>query len=324
MLRKVQENGLVLVIAALLLFGCSPNRSTLRTSSVNVLAPSFETVFWAEASLFTGSGPFNQLPSRSVAFLRLPFTDLSLALEKRPESALRSILTNGSVEAVSAGAKNFQPPVGLGSWQATTAYILTVSRVRTVDLKRLIQSPSSSSIESEPVWKWEFPYSDSRGIVAFYISQPSPQYLIVASTFEDLRSVSESLRAAMAGPAKTGSSLPIEGIPSSPAGGCRRFDVHRPAAAGAEKQSPLVGARALCAWLDVSSRAVIVQYAAEDREHELTIQPPHVLPPLHRLRDGIWQSRVEFTGQEASQEQMFVVEEQMFVLMALFGFAIAL
>ena len=317
MLPKVQENGLVLVMSALLLFGCSDNRGTMRTDPVNILAQAFETVFWADAGLFTGSGPFQQLPSRSIAFFQLPFADLNVALEKRPESALRSILTDGSVEAVSAGAKNFQTPVGLGSGQATAAYILTVSRVHTLDLKRLVQTPPISSIESAPVWKWEFPYSDARGLVAFYISQPTPRYLVAANRVEDLRSVSESLRAAKGAPAKTESSLPIPGIPSSPVWGCRRFDMRRPAATGAEQRSGLVGARALCAWLDVSSRAAIVQYAAEDQEREATIQPPDVLPRFHRVRDSIWQSRIAFTGQEESQEQMFV-------LMSLFGFGIAL
>lgn len=296
--------------------GCHTDASRADEREMSILSESFETVFRADASLFTGSGALRSIPARTVAFLKLPFADLMMALEFYPDSQLANLLTEGRISSVIGGAKQFRSPVGLGLARATTAYILVFSRFNAIDIRKRVRGSPFTAVASGPVWRWEFPASEAQLPVTFYMCQVNSKHVIVSSSLEDLRLISERLTAGKWPAVETDSLLLPESLRSSPVWGYRRF---RDSERGMwdELAGMPIAAKTLALSVDVRSHSAIFRYLARDPGQDRAAELGHPMGAFHLVHTGVWQMTIPLTGEEPSLEQMFIV-------MGLFGFGISL
>jgi len=127
------------MLVAFLLPGCA-RKATANAAdqqrAATVMLDHFETVFYANGDLLSGSSGYRGLSQQDANTLRAPFGYLLQGLDVLGKAASNEML--GSIGAALVGAKDFRgpsgPPPHLGDVQSQFCYVIVLRSQSTFDL----------------------------------------------------------------------------------------------------------------------------------------------------------------------------------------------
>jgi hypothetical protein len=294
--------------------------STNEGRVASALAGKFETVFYTDARLLDGTGPFHGLSKQDSDALRVPFAHLLGGLDALGEQAAREIPS--SAQAVLVGVKDFRAPSGLGSVRSRFCYVLTLKD--SIEIGKYFRQAPTATFGSASVWEWsanlgEYGEADQRPSL-LYVAQLANSYVIVSNSLSDLEPLVKLLQTSEAVAADSLWAREWELVRRFPVWGYRRyrhFEVHDKLAAGTSEISS--DAEALLFFADPEKKHCSIRLlsSSPDDTTAAKINEKASLPPLKPIAGakGIWTTTIPLIGDEESYERMFVV-------MGLFGFAI--
>jgi hypothetical protein len=312
-----------LIVLTILSLGCS--RSAPDTShearAVSALFGEFETVFYAKRDLSSGAGAFGQLSEKNAEELRTPFAYFLGAFYWMGKQVPAEILSNSA--AVLVGAKNFQPPKGLGPSHSQRCYIVVLAKWSRLDLRKFFSYGPVASAAGAPVWNWganlgEFGEGDPRAS-SLFAAVIANSYLLVSNDLGDLQSIADKLTARTDDSSQTLSKIHEWGLLShQELWGYRRYRHARIVpgdAAGLRDVTP--SAEGLVFFLDSKKKVCVLRLFASDGSTTEKINTWGVFPTLKPSSAGLWETAIPL----ADDQQTF---DRMFYVFGLFGFTVYL
>lgn len=316
---------MISLLLILLVSGCtrSMDPTSDETRAPSVLLTEFETVFYSKADLVAGSGAYKQLSKQDADMLRVPFADLVGGLRSLGSSASTDILARG--EAILVGAMDFRPPTSLGSVQSKFCYIVAFGSQGVPDLRKYFSGKADTSASGNPVWHWSAPPQEGHpGPYTFYAAQVSGSYILVSNNFDQLRATAALLTSSETGTPRLADVRDWKFISQREYWGYRHYRhtsvLNDEAASGVTYVTP--SAEDLIFFADPKQRKGVLRLVAADngaieKLNAAMANAKAALPPMKRIRAGVWEAAISFTGDQQTSEQMFDV-------MGLFGFAVYL
>jgi hypothetical protein len=185
------------ILLAYLLSGCAQSAADRNHESraASALFGEFETVFYANRDLSSGAGAFGRLSERNAEDLRAPFAYFLGAFYWIGKQVPAEILSNSA--AVLMGAKDFQPPNGLGPVHSQRCYVVVLGKWSKLDLRKYFNYEPVASAAGAPVWNWganlgEFGEEDPRAS-SLYAAAVANSYLLVSNNLVELQSIADKL-----------------------------------------------------------------------------------------------------------------------------------
>lgn len=151
-------------------------------SVVDVLFNDFETVYFADGSLFRAVDSFSQISPEVRGSLKLPFAMLSAALKQPMLRPLdEALFKDGGVKSIAVGARNFDFPDGLGPVVFDACFVVKIER-GSIDLKSLLRFEPQRIQDGARVWVVTFPYGGDRpNPLTVSIVQPMSDYILIGT-----------------------------------------------------------------------------------------------------------------------------------------------
>jgi len=285
-----------------------------------VLQDEFETVFYLKANLLSGSAPNSRLSGRDTRYLQLPFAYLSQGFDSLRPGVSDTILQKS--DAVLVGAKDFQPPPGLGIVSSKRCYVIILDNHTVFNLGVYFQQSPVVSAANSRVWKWsatlgEFGEGDPRPS-SLFATQLGSSYLVVTNDLVELQNVATKLAAPGNEPQAPNDLRDWATVSSHEVWGYRRYrheEVMNREAAGLSFVSPGANSLIFFADLDKKSATIRLLCSIEDESTATKINDRAMLPPLKSSGPEMWETMVPLSGDEESFERIFAV-------MDLFGFGV--
>jgi hypothetical protein len=306
------------IILSFVFTGCVWGESdTGQLRVVSLLADQFETVFHAEPGLLASAHGWGQLSPRSANSLRVPFADLIWSLDPFGKESLGDLF--GNADAVLVGARNFQPPSGLGGARSQLCYVVILRNANTFDLSHVMSKSALASSTANGVWKWSMkPTEGQQGDQLFFATQIGHAYVVISNGDASLQVISAGLIAA-------NEAVPIapglqawESLHEHDFWGYRQC-LPSETANGGEEAIPgcISTTKSLYFFADAARQVGVLRLIAPDDTAAQTINAKGKLPLLKQDKSGVWESSFLLPGNETSSEQVFDT-------LALFGFAVYL
>lgn len=311
------------ILLAYLLLGCGrsgaePNHESRAAAA---LFGEFETVFYAKRDLSSRAGAFGQLSEKNAEELRAPFAYFLGAFYWMGKQVPAEILSNSA--AVLMGAKDFQPPKGLGPVHSQRCYVVVLGKWSTLDLRKYFNYGPVASTAGAPVWNWganlgEFGEEDPRAS-SLYAAVVANSYLLVSNNLRELQSIADKLTAPTDDGSQTLSKIrEWELVSQQELWGYRRYrhtGIVAGDASGIRDVTP--SAEALVFFLDSKKKACVLRLLASDGSTTEKINTWGVFPPLRLASAGTWETTIPLANDEQTSDRMFYV-------FGLFGFPVYL
>jgi len=303
---------------------CSVAASNAKTRATSALASNFETVFYSDAGLFSGSGAYKNLPKQSSDSLRVPFASLLAAVESLPRNSSREMLSDAG--SVLVGARDFRAPAGLGGVRSQFCYVIILRPGTTFELEKYLAGLSKTVAGGVQVWNWsaelgEFGENDRRPS-SLYVAQVGELYILISNNMEGLRTTYSQLRSPQEGLSKPVSSG-WEFVGEREYWGYRRYRHEKITDKEASGITDITSsAQVLLFSVDFQKDFGVLRLLASDstaaeKLNAATANSKGALPVLRKTTHGAWEAKVGLLGDQKSADQMFE-------LMSLFGFGIYL
>jgi hypothetical protein len=285
-----------------------------------VLQDEFETVFYLKSNLLSGPAPSPQLSGRDTRYLRFPFAYLSQGIDSLRPQASDTILQKS--DAVLVGAKDFQPPPGLGIVRSKRCYVIILNNHTVFDLSDYFQRQPVVSVGNSRVWNWsamlgEFGEGDPRPS-SLFATQLGSSYLVVSNDLVELQNVATKLAAPGDEAQALNNLRDWATLSNHDVWAYRRYrheEVMDREAAGLSFVSQ--GAKSLIFFADLDKKSATIRLlcSTKDESTVTKINDRAMLPPLKSSGPEMWETMVPLLGDEESLERIFAV-------MYLFGFAV--
>jgi hypothetical protein len=273
-------------------------------------------VFYSKGGLLVTTGRYKALPGQDANFLRAPFADLEGAINSLDPHAFSEML--GPADSVLVGAKDFRAPEGLGDVQSHFCYIVVLAPSNPSILSQYMEKFGNKAVANGPLWKWSVEPAEGRPApMQLYATQVTDHYLLVSNSVDDLRVMTQKLRATSSGLVTPSGVREWETISQHDVWGYRRYRLgatEDKGAAGVEDVMP--GTDALAFFVNPWLRTSVLWLFSSTAGTPEKINADHTLPPFHRIRGDLWQARIYLAGDKCPG--------QMFSVMGLFGFGIYL
>lgn len=306
------------MLVAFLLPGCA-RKATANAAdqqgAASVMLDQFETVFYANGDLLSGSDGYKGLSQQDANELRAPFIYLLQGLDVLGKPVSNEIL--GSTDAALVGTKDFRPPggrTGLGDVQSRFCYVIVLRRGNTFDLGKVASKSAAVSPAGASIWKWSAAGTEGHPeLHPFYAAQVAHSYVLISNNLDDLHQVSATL-------SSNDHALNLSGIrdwgsiSQHEVWGYRTYrhsEGENKDAAGTVDVTP--DAQALAFFFDAKQKAGVLRLFSPTAGTADKMNGANLLPPFKATGSGAWETTIPLTGDEKSSDQMFVV-------MSWFGF----
>jgi hypothetical protein len=313
----------VSILLACLIFGCGRSAGDISRESraAAALFGEYETVFYARRDLSSRAGAFGQLSERNAEDVRTPFLYFLASFYWMGQQVPAEILSNSA--AVLMGAKDFQPPKGLGPVHSQRCYVVVLGKWSTLDIRKYFNYAPVASAGGAPVWNWganlgEFGEEDTRPS-SLYAAVIMNSYLLVSNNLGELQSVADKLTSPKDDSPQTLSTIrDWEFLSRQKLWGYRRY---RHAAlvfgdaSGMREVTP--SAEALVFYFDSKKQSCALRVLASDGSTADKINSWGVFPPLQTSTAGTWETTIPLSNNEQTSDRVFYV-------FGLFGFGVFL
>lgn len=311
------------ILLAVLLLGCggSAADTSHESRAASALFGEFETVFYAKRDLSSGAGAFGQLSEKNAVELRAPFAYFLGAFYWMGKQVPAEILSNSA--AVLMGAKDFQPPKGLGPVHSQRCYVVVLGKWSTLDLRKYFSYGPVASAAGAPVWNWganlgEFGEGDPRAS-SLYAAMVANSYLLVSNNLAELQSIADKLTSPTDDSSQALAKIrEWELVSQQKLWGYRRYrhtGVVAGDASGMRDVTP--SAEALVFFLDSKKKKCVLQLLASDGSTTEKLNTWGVFPPLRSFSTGAWETTIPLANDQQTSDRMFYV-------FGLFGFPVYL
>ena len=291
----------------------------------SVLFERFETVFYSKSDLLSASQPYHQVSTQEANYLRFPFAYLSKGLDSAGKQISAEMLE--SAAAVFVGARDFQPPKGLGGVRSQRCYVVILGDHNAFQLQKYFHQAPQSSAAGSPVWKWsaklgEFGEGDPKPS-SLYSTQIGQSYVLVSNDLSELQTTADRLSSSNQDALVLAGIREWDTVRQHDIWGYRRYrhsGITDPVAAGMSDVTP--AAESLIFFVDADKKVGVLRLLASDNStadkiNSAMASARSVFPPLKTSGGGASETMIPFAGDEATSERMFMV-------MGLFGFGIYL
>lgn len=323
MRRTIRRMCTAPILLAYLLLGCgrSGAEQNHESRAAAALFGEFETVFYSKRDLSSRAGVFGQLSEKNAEELRAPFAYFLGAFYWMGKQVPAEILSNSA--AVLMGAKDFQPPKGLGPVHSERCYVVVLRKWSTLDLRKYFNYGPVASAAGAPVWNWganlgEFGEGDPRAS-SLYGAVVANSYLIVSNNLAELQSIADKLTSPTDDSSQTLSRIrEWELVSQHKLWGYRRYrhtGIVAGDASGMRDVTP--SAEALLFFLDSKKKTCMLRLLASDSSTTEKINTWAVFPPLRSSGPGTWETTIPLANDEQTSDRMFYV-------FGLFGFPVYL
>jgi hypothetical protein len=307
------------MLVAFLLPGCA-RKGTANAAdqqrAASVMLDQFETVFYANGDLLSGSGGYKGLSQQDANELRAPFWHLMQGLDALGKPASNEML--GSIGAALVGAKDFRGPTGpwphLGAVQSEFCNVIVLRSGNTFDLGKVVSESAAVSAAEASIWKWSAAGTEGHPEPhQFYATQVAGSYVLISNNLDDLQQVSAKL-------SPNDNALNLSGIrdwesiSQHEVWGYRTYrhsQGENNNAAGTVDVTP--DAQALAFFFDPKQKAGVLRLFSPTAGTADKMNGTNLLSPFKTTASGAWETMILLTGDQKSSEQMFVV-------MSWFGF----
>lgn len=319
MAAKVGAIGAVLSIT-LLAVGCAnagDAEKTTRNHAASALSSGFETVFVTETRLLTSRNGYEGLSAQDTSALKVPFGLLLRGLQALNESGFPNILNH--CDAVLVGARDFRSPggsTGLGAVQSHVAYVIVMAEGDDLDISRSAGNSTALSPAGKSIWQWSTPPTEGHpSPYTFYLTQPSPRYILVGDDLGDLQVLVMKLISSTA-PLTTGAAG-WESLGQPVFWGHRKYrhDAVDKTAAATRDVTP--DADMLLFFVEPQRRVGTLRLYSPSATTVETWNSHNLLPRFRRADSRVWETTIPLSGDETAAERLFVV-------MSMFGFGVYL
>ena len=307
------------MLVAFLLPGCA-RKATANAAdqqrAATVMLDHFETVFYANGDLLSGSSGYRGLSQQDANTLRAPFGYLLQGLDVLGKAASNEML--GSIGAALVGAKDFRgpsgPPPHLGDVQSQFCYVIVLRSQSTFDLGKVVSKSAAVSPAEASIWKWSAAGTEGHPEPhQFYAMQVAGMYVLISNNLDDLHQVSATL-------SSNDHVLNLSGIrdwdsiSQHEVWGYRTYrhsQGENKDAAGTVNVTP--DAQALAFFFDAKQKAGVLRLFSPTAGTADKMNGTNLLSPFKATGSGAWETTIPLTGDQKSSDQMFVV-------MSWFGF----
>ena len=307
------------MLVAFLLPGCARKvtvNAVNQQRAASVMVDQFETVFYANGDLLSGSGGYKGLSQQDANELRAPFGYLLQGLDVLGKPVSTEML--GSADAALVGAKDFRgpggPPPHLGDVQSQFCYVIVLRSQSTFDLSKVASKSAAVSPAEASIWKWSAGGTEGHPEPhPFYAKQVARSYVLISNNLEDLHQVSATL-------SFNDHALNLSGIHDwesisrHEVWGYRTYrhsEGENKDAAGTMNVMP--DAQALAFFFDAKQKAGVLRLFSPTAGTADKMNGTNLLSPFKATGSGAWETIIPLTGDQKSSDQMFVV-------MSWFGF----
>jgi hypothetical protein len=310
---------IAVMLIAFLSSGCTKSAANTaeQQRAASAVFDKFETVFYANGDLLSGSGGYKRLSQQDANALRVPFANLLQGLDPLGKQASAEIL--GNTDAALVGAKDFRapggPPPNLGGVQSRFCYVLVLGTRSTLEISKVASKSGVMSSADGAAWKWSAPPSEGHAQpYTFYATQVSHSYLLISNNLDDLHALSIKLSASDAMPSFSGI-RDWESISQHEVWGYRRYrhDEVNKTAAGTSEVMP--DAQALAFSADPKQKTGMLRLFSPTAGTADKMNGTRILPAFKAAGNGAWEIAIPLTGDQKTSEQMFAV-------MSWFGFGV--
>jgi len=306
------------MLVAFLLPGCA-RKGTANAAdqqrAASVMLDHFETAFYANGDLLSGSGGYKGLSQQDANELRAPFIYLLQGLDVLGKPASHEML--GSTDAALVGAKDFRPPAGrtgLGDVQSRFCYVIVLRSRSTFDLGKVVSKSAAVSSAEASMWKWSAAGTEGHPEPhQFYAMQVAGMYVLISNNLDDLHQVSATL-SSNDHALNLGGIRDWEGISQHEVWGYRTYrhsEGENKDAAGTMNVMP--DAQSLAFFFDAKQKAGVLRLFSPTAGTADKMNGTNLLSPFKATGSGAWETTIPLTGDQKSSDQMFVV-------MSWFGF----
>jgi hypothetical protein len=310
------------MLVAFLLPGCA-RKATANAANqqraASVMFNQFETVFYANGDLLSGSGGYKGLSQQNANEVRAPFIYLLQGLDVLGKPVSNEML--GSTDAALVGAKGFRPPggrTGLGDVQSRFCYVIVLRGQSTFDLGKAVSKSAAVSPAEASIWKWSAAGTEGHPEPhQFYAMQVAGMYVLISNNLDDLHQVSATLSSNDHALSLSGI-RDWESISQHEVWGYRTYrhnEGENKDAAGTLSVMP--DAQALAFFFDAKQKAGVLRLFSPTAGTADKMNGTNLLSSFKATGSGAWETTIPLTGDQKSSDQMFVV-------MSWFGFGVYL
>jgi hypothetical protein len=304
-------------MTAIFVSGCHRAMGSSSDSKIaSVLNEQFETVFYAKADFLKGLTAYKELSARTANSLRSPFSDLLGGLQPLGDQVPTQIF--GAANAVFVGARNFQPPHGLGAVQSDFCFVVALRSGSQFDIANVAKTSSLVAV-ADGVWTWQIKPTEGRSThLRYFALQNSHAYLVISSDKAILRTITAELAS---------NNHIVVGVPNEiydwdslsqyDLWGYRHYrhkDLDKNAAGTSDVTAT---ATALLFVVDANKKSAVLRLLASDGTTAEKMNASGKLPKLKPSDASSWQTTISLANNQGTVEQVLA-------LMWLFGFGVYL
>jgi hypothetical protein len=314
-----------LLVSILIVTGRDSATPDRERAAASVLFERFETVLYSKSDLLSAPQAYHQMSAQDTNYLRFPFAYLSKGLDSAGKQISAEMLE--SAIAVLVGARDFQPPKGLGGVRSQRCYVVILGDHNAFQLQKYFHQAPQTSAAGSHVWKWsaklgEFGEGDTKPS-SLYTTQIGHSYVLVSNDLSELQTVADRLSSSNQDAPVLAGIREWESVRHHEIWGYRHYrhsGVADPVAAGMSDVTP--AAESLIFFVDVDKKVGVLRLLASDNStadkiNSAITSARSAFPPLKTSGGGASETMIPFAGDEATSERVFMV-------MGLFGFGIYL
>lgn len=288
--------------------------------AASIMFDQFETVFYANSSLLSGSGGYQGLSRQEANTLRVPFAYLLHGLDVLGEPVSKELLSR--MGAAFVGVKDFRGPSGpwphLGDVQSQFCYVIVIPNRNAFDLGRLASRSPAASNAGASIWKWSAAGTEGHPEPhKFYATQVARSYVLISNNLDDLHQIFAELscddHALHLSAVRDWDSMSQHEVWGYRA--YRHSEGENKDAAGTVDVAP--DAQALAFFFDGKRGAGVLRLYSPTTSTAEKMNGTHLLPPFKSTASGAWEMLIPLTEGQKSSDEMFVV-------MSWFGFGVYL
>jgi hypothetical protein len=274
---------------------------TNETHAAAALFQDSETVFRTASNLLSDSAN-----GGGEAFVTEPFNYLTAGLGAIQGRARADITENS--EAVLLGAKDFQPPLGLGRVRSTWCYIVVLRSGNSLDLSKYFEKvEAAQAAAGAPVWHWsaklqEFGEDDPR-LSSLFAAEIGQSYVLVSNNLQELLIISRHLASADGDESVLAEIRDWNDVKQHELWGYRKYRAD--SLAGFSRIIGTAGvtsaAKALIVFVDLKKHMCVLRLRSSRGEDPTpkNISATYSIPPLKSIGPGLWEAA--FPLSEAGQ-----------------------
>jgi len=282
-----------------------------------VLIEQFETVFYSDIHLLSGSSVRVPLAKEDRDSLSQPFFYLTDGLDSLGKNVSGEVFHLS--DSVLVGAKDFRPPAGLGPVRSQRCYVVVLKNDNTLEFRKYFKESPSASAMGSPVWSWsaktgEFGELDSR-LSSFYATQLGHSYLLVSNSVEALQAVAERLLSPNNDSKITNDVCDWASMNGYPFWGYRLYRHSDKTSDGVSYAPP--DARSLCFFVDIRKKTAVLRLVGSPTAKDALAIHAGKIPEFRPYQAGAWETRIPLHGNDLTWERLFDIR-------VFFGFAVVL